>query len=88
MEEREKSCPSAQQVLADGPDSGLWCVCVCFRRDEMLEKKKKGSATASTFIQDTSLQLMLFLHTLISSQNRIFLLTKHYFDLDLLSNTM
>lgn len=41
MEEREKSCPSAQQVLADGPDSGLWCVCVCFRRDEMLEKKKE-----------------------------------------------
>lgn len=27
MEEREKACPSAQQVLADGPDSGLWSVC-------------------------------------------------------------
>lgn len=25
--EREKACPSAQQVLADGPDSGLWTGC-------------------------------------------------------------
>lgn len=27
MEEREKACPSAPQVLADGPDSGLWSLC-------------------------------------------------------------
>lgn len=49
VEEREKTCPDAQPVLADGPDSGLWIVC--------FSHFGKGSTTSSMLTQ-----MMLFPH--------------------------